>query len=122
MQQFFFLDRNDDLAQPLARLDHLLKIQGGLAYIPILSRQLNILAGCDELTDNPAPLPLHLTYTVNALAHQLTNILKKVVQEPFLIHALGLEVSECVEQLTEAVENIKFNVLQEMSLRVMSCS
>ena len=120
MQQFFFLDRNDDIAQPLARLEHLLKIQGETGFIPVLSKQLNVIAGCDELTDDPAPFPLHLTYTINALAHHLNHTLKQVVDQRFLIPALGLEVCECVEQLTEAVENIKFNVLQETNLRVMN--
>lgn len=123
IKEFFFLDRNDDLAQPLFKLKSLLSIENNpwmLTLLPKLSKYLDVIAGCDEMTDNPSPFPLHLTYTVNEISCHIGQLLKKVIDQKFPIPALGLEVCECADQITEAVENIKFNVIQETSLRVMT--
>lgn len=123
IHDFFFLDRNDDLAQPLTKLRTLLGIHNDpvmLAHLTSLSKLLDTLAGCDELTESTAPFPLHLTYTVNEIACHIGLFLKTILDQQFPIPALGLEICECVDHINEVVENIKFNVIQETSLRVMN--
>lgn len=117
----FFLNRNDDLAQPLQKLRQLLIINNNYeqhSRLEVITRKLNIIAGCDELTDDPHPYPIHLTYTVNDIAHSVTTMLNEIVTQKFKIPSLGIEICTCIEEIIEVIANIKHNVQQETNIRI----
>ena len=118
----YFINRNDDIAQPFLKLKHFLSINGSdhMDSMSSLQHKLNIIAGCDELTDHPDPYPLHLTYTVNEISNSIKLMLDKIIHAKFRIPTLGIEICTCIEELTQVIENIKHNVLQETNLRVMN--
>ncbi len=121
-KDLFFINRNDDIAQPFLKLKHYISINGEehINAMNSLQHQLNIIAGCDELTDSPLPYPIHLIYTINAIANSVKIMFDKIIISKFRIPTLGIEICTCIEELTLVIENIKHNILQETNLRIMN--
>lgn len=123
-QVFFFLNRNDDILQPLMVLTEMLRINGNTTdeeVMPTLREKLNTMAGFDELADDKTEaLPLHINYTVNELSHRITFLLNRIINQKFVIPSLGLDICTKIEEIIEALDNIQHNVLQESNLRIMN--
>jgi len=119
----FFINRNEDIAEPLGMLAEMLVINGRTtdqAVMDLLILKLNTLAGYDELVESPSAYPLFLNYSVNELIHSITQLMNVFIQQPFAIPSLGLDICTQVERIMEVVDNIKTNVLHETNLRVMN--
>jgi hypothetical protein len=114
-----FLNGHADMSAHFGRLKELLRVDGRGAPVE-LERVLDTICGYDVITDLPDEYPLHLTYTTAHAAHAAKVLIIEIIKGPFQIPSIGAEVCKCAEEIGRIVDDIKYNVVQETNLRVMS--